>query len=433
MKLLEMGLGFEVPLLYNKQERNFNPKEGDMMEKKEVVIAGAGKIGRGYLAELFREGGYHLTFLVHNPEVTHELNRRGSYLIFRGSKDEQSVEEVKIDHYTALCTVTQQEECVAAMCRTPYVMLPVYPAACADLGRLLAQAINRRAREGAGVLDIYLCVNFLQATKLLRACIEPHLEPAAEAYYREKVGVIETLVGRLCVEPTAEMKARDPLSISAGYGSALRADADAVKGEVPPGVRIELQDRLPARFTYKIWTTNMRHFALSLYGDYLGYTYVREAAVDPYVQKCVREQAYDEAVRGVAAAYGLSAEEVRRDFGGDPWPTWANPASNDGFARVVADMRRKLSRDDRVIGPAMACLESGHIPFFLASVAALAMIYDNEEDASCRELHEVLDREGVFGVLREFSGLNEEVPRERQLMELIQAQYISLLYRPKQA
>ena len=35
MKLLEMGLGFEVPLLYNKQERNFNPKEGDMMEKKE--------------------------------------------------------------------------------------------------------------------------------------------------------------------------------------------------------------------------------------------------------------------------------------------------------------------------------------------------------------------------------------------------------------
>ena len=90
---------------------------------------------------------------MHNPEVTHELNRRGSYLIFRGSKDEKSVEEVKIDHYTALCTVTQQEECVAAMCRTPYVMLPVYPAACADLGRLLAQAINRRAREGAGVLD----------------------------------------------------------------------------------------------------------------------------------------------------------------------------------------------------------------------------------------------------------------------------------------
>ena len=40
MKLLEMGLGFEVPLLYNKQERNFNPKEGDMMEKRKLSSLG---------------------------------------------------------------------------------------------------------------------------------------------------------------------------------------------------------------------------------------------------------------------------------------------------------------------------------------------------------------------------------------------------------
>ncbi len=33
------------------------------MSKKEVVLIGAGKIGRGYLAELFDVAGYHLTFL----------------------------------------------------------------------------------------------------------------------------------------------------------------------------------------------------------------------------------------------------------------------------------------------------------------------------------------------------------------------------------
>ena len=49
------------------------------MREKEVVIAGAGKIGRGYLAELFQEGGYHLTFLVHNPKQTEALNRQGKY------------------------------------------------------------------------------------------------------------------------------------------------------------------------------------------------------------------------------------------------------------------------------------------------------------------------------------------------------------------
>ncbi len=397
------------------------------MNKREVVIAGAGKIGRGYLAELFQEGGYHLTFLVHNPEQTEALNRQGRYTIFRGSEDEKSVEEVVISNYDAFCTVTQQEECIKAMCNTNYVMLPIYPGACADLGKMLAEAINLRAQQQPEqTLDIYLCVNFLQATKTLRQCIEPFLVPSAMEYYRDKVGIIETLVGRLCVAPTPEMMKKDPLSISAGYGSALSADQEAIKGEVPPGVRIVLLDRLPARFTYKIWSTNMRHFGLSLYGDYLGYTYVREAANDEYVQKCVKDRANREAIHGVAAEFGLTDEEVSSDFGRDPWPTWANPASNDGFARVVADMRRKLSKSDRVIGPALACLKGGKIPYFLSAIAALAMIYDNPEDVTCVQLHNVLNKEGVFGVLREFSGLSEEIPQEKQLMELIEAQYIAL-------
>ena len=397
------------------------------MREKEVVIAGAGKIGRGYLAELFQEGGYHLTFLVHNPKQTEALNRQGKYTIFRGSKDEQSIEEVIISNYDAICTVTEEEACVEAMCRTSYVMLPIYPAACADLGRMLAKAINRRAKEQPQeVLDIYLCVNFLQATKTLKDCIEPLLEAEAMEYYQTKVGIIETLVGRLCVAPTPEMLAKDPLAVSAGYGSPLRADQDTIKGTVPDGVRIELLDRLPARFTYKIWGTNMQHFGLSLYGDYLGYTYVREAANDPYVEKCVHVLAYREAVHGVASEFGLSDEEVVADFGGNPWPTWANPASNDGFARVVADMRRKLSKADRVIGPALACLKGGKIPFFLSSIAALAMLYENPQDPTCVELHQVLEQEGVAGVLREFSKLDETVPEERQLMELIEDQYIAL-------
>ena len=33
------------------------------MMKKEAVLIGAGKIGRGYRADLFNQAGYHLTFL----------------------------------------------------------------------------------------------------------------------------------------------------------------------------------------------------------------------------------------------------------------------------------------------------------------------------------------------------------------------------------
>ena len=47
------------------------------MSKKEVVLIGAGKIGRGYLAELFDAAGYHLTFLEYSPELTAALREQG--------------------------------------------------------------------------------------------------------------------------------------------------------------------------------------------------------------------------------------------------------------------------------------------------------------------------------------------------------------------
>lgn len=99
----------------------------------------------------------------------------------------------------------------------------------------------------------------------------------------------------------------------------------------------------------------------------------------------------------------MSDEELERRLGADHWVTWTNPASNDSVARVVADMRRKLSKEDRVIGPALACLKGGKLPFFISRIAALAMLYENPQDATCVELHAILEREGVRGVLREFS------------------------------
>ncbi len=79
------------------------------MSKKEVVIAGAGKIGRGYLAEVFQEGGYHITFLMHRPEQAEALRKQGKYMIFRAGRDEQSVEEVNICGYDVYCTQTQKK------------------------------------------------------------------------------------------------------------------------------------------------------------------------------------------------------------------------------------------------------------------------------------------------------------------------------------
>jgi len=397
------------------------------MTNKEVVIIGAGKIGRGYLAELFQTAGYHITFLVHSNEQTETMRVRGKYTIFRLDEEKNHV-EVEISGYDAYCVETEYEACVEALRKTKYALLPIYPAACEFIGHMIADAVCRRAAEkNEDTLDVFLCVNFLQATKMLSGYIQERLSTELQQqYFQEKVGIIETLVSRLAVAPTAEMLAKDPLAVSAGYGDTLPADADAFKGVPPEGVNMPLVDRLPARFTYKIWCTNMMHFAVSIYGAHMGYAYVREATRDPYIIKCVR-LAEKEGNFAVASEFGLSLQEVEEDFQRDPWDSWADPASNDKFARVVFDMKRKLAKADRVIGPALACLKGGKVPYFLSKIAALALCYFNPEDASCVELRNILENEGADRALEIFSGLQDDVEEENRLKQLILGQYYNLI------
>lgn len=393
-----------------------------------VVIAGAGKIGRGYLAEIFQNVGFHITFLVHSPEQTEKLRNNGQYIIFRGNKEETAVEEVVIKNYDAVCSVTEKEKCIDALVAADTVMLPIYPAACKDFGELIGKAINIKAEKEEKLFNIIMCVNFLEATQQIVSAILPHLTEKGKDYFDRLCGVSESLVNRLVAAASEEMLKVDELAVSAGYGDSLKVDSDTFKDKFPEGINIELQKQLPARFTYKIWITNMKHFSASIYGSYLKYQYVREAAGDPYVKKCIKDMAQAEAEFAVSSKFNIPMEIIEKDFRSryEPWLTWANPNSNDPFARVVFDMRRKLAKSDRVIGPALACLKGGRKPFFLASVAAMAMIYKNENDPTSVELHDILDKEGVYGVLREFSKLDENDPDEAELMELISNQYILL-------
>ena len=91
-------------------------------------------------------------------------------------------------------------------------------------------------------LDLILCVNFMRATQRLRQAILPGLKPEALDFFEQKVGISETLVNRLSVDPTEEMRKRDPLSLSAGYGEALCIDGEAIRGELPQSPWIDVRD-----------------------------------------------------------------------------------------------------------------------------------------------------------------------------------------------
>src|SRR5690554_7498722 len=62
------------------------------MEKRSILIVGAGKIGRSLIGQLFGMSGYEVVFSDIDKKLVDLLNREGSYkVVVKGESEEQIV------------------------------------------------------------------------------------------------------------------------------------------------------------------------------------------------------------------------------------------------------------------------------------------------------------------------------------------------------
>ena len=395
--------------------------------EKQLVIVGAGKIAKSYLADIFgADAGYHITFLTHRAEQARQMRQAGGYTLFKTHSD-GSFDRVRISGYDAFGLDEEYEACVEAVSAAPYLALPIFPAAIGDMGVLISDAIKKRLAAGDhSALDIFICVNFLQPTGQIRAAIREHLEtPEQQAFLAEKIGFIETLVSRLSVAPTPEMLAEDPLAATGGDEPSMPVDRDGFKRGVPEGVNLVLKDKLPVRLVHKIWTINMKHFALAVLGQRAGLCYIREATADPAIRRSVL-LAEREGIYAVSEELGVPVEEIWRDVQRQEWKMWSSPTSDDVLGRVAQDLPRKLAKGDRVVGPALCCIRHGRMPHFLAKVLAAAYYFQNPADPGAQAVGEEIRKNGIRAALTRFSDLRWEVPEEKVLMQLAEARFYEM-------
>ena len=372
------------------------------------------------------DAGYHITFLTHRAEQARQMRQAGGYTLFKTHSD-GSFDRVRISGYDAFGLDEEYEACVEAVSAAPYLALPIFPAAIGDMGVLISDAIKKRLAAGEhSALDIFICVNFLQPTGQIRAAIREHLEtPEQQAFLAEKVGFIETLVSRLSVAPTPEMLAEDPLAATGGDEPSMPVDRDGFKRGVPEGVNLVLKDKLPVRLVHKIWTINMKHFALAVLGQRAGLCYIREATADPAIRRSVL-LAEREGIYAVSEEFGVPVEEIWRDFQRQEWKMWSSPTSDDVLGRVAQDLPRKLAKGDRVVGPALCCIRHGRMPHFLAKVLAAAYYFQNPADPGAQAVGEEIRKNGIRAALTRFSDLRWEVPEEKVLMQLAEARFYEM-------
>ena len=80
------------------------------MRSKEIAIVGAGKIGRGYLSDLFSRAGYHLIFINGSPVTIDKLNEQGYYTLFTAKAD--GLDKRRIEGFEAYSSKRDFDVCV---------------------------------------------------------------------------------------------------------------------------------------------------------------------------------------------------------------------------------------------------------------------------------------------------------------------------------
>lgn len=367
------------------------------------LVWGAGKIGRGFVADILREGGQFIDFVDIDGALVDALNKSGRYAIFKA--DERGVRKEVVsggfrahrvsDDLTAL--FLENELCVD---------VAVFKGDLPAVADEIAPYVALRAEKMPGSdMNFIVNVNMTGPEHAFRRLLEERLSGPARRYLDRKIGISGIFM--MCISPDAkpEMLREDPLAV---YNNGFFEQAvarDAFLGNPPSAPRLRLSDRLEAEEARKLYTLNMAHCAAAYLGAPMGLETSLDAIRNPEIEGVIAE-ALSEAAVGLSGEYGFSGAEMRA-WSGVILSLLRNPHMSDPLRRLGADTRRKLSRADRLVTPALLCLKHGGTPAALARIIRAGYEFTND-DPGTRHVRRLFETTGLESAVREVSGLTED-------------------------
>jgi mannitol-1-phosphate 5-dehydrogenase len=294
----------------------------------------------------------------------------------------------------------------------------------------IAKGLLKRRALGRGSLDIIIFENLRNSSNMFKPGLKHHLP---KNYPLESfVGLVETSTDKIVPTMSKKVKREDPLTVIAEFFNLVYVDKTAFKGETPVVESLIFTKNLPAYFDRKFFTLNMGH-ALTAYLGYLaGLDTIWDAINDEYIRKTV-EAAMLESGWALIKEYPQEFnEETHTEYISNLIRRFANPALQDTVFRVGRDISRKLSRNDRLIGPLLMGVKHGLAsPNIILGVAAGILFRgkDDNDELFHKDQHfaEEIYPRGVDYILRDVCGLNASYPQEAQLIDDIKKAHQHLL------
>jgi mannitol-1-phosphate 5-dehydrogenase len=358
-----------------------------------AVLVGPGRAGCGIVAPPLHACGCELVFVGRDRAVVENLNRLRHHRVVlaqRGRRRELTIDRVRALH------VADADRIACEIANADIVATAVGASELGAIAPLVAAGLTRRTRP----LNVLCFENLADAGRRLRAHVAEHMTDTARLAAHGFAGALATrAVTRRVGDPHSDR----PLTFVGDFPEAFLVERDGLAAPLPRLDGMKLVDDYTAAMRAKLYIFSSGHAAAAYLGNLKRHRYVHTAMRDLDVRGGVLG-AMQEGRRGIAARYGDDYATHAGGLGAIA-ARFENAALSDPVSRVGRDPRRKLSRDDRLVGAARLALAAGATPVHLCMAAAAALCFTAPGDASAESLRAELERDGVERTVAHVTGL----------------------------
>jgi len=335
-----------------------------------AVHFGAGNIGRGFVAQFLHASGYEVVFADVSDDLIGALQAQPSYQVIEVGADARTH---VVDGYRAINSKSNEADVIAEIAAADVVTTAVGARILQFVAPVIAKGLA--ARTNPKPLIVIACENAINGTDLLAAEVRKH-------------GSVENAVFANCAIDRIVPEQDGGLDVTIESFFEWVVDRSPFDGSTPDIVGVTWVDDLEPFIERKLFTVNTAHAAAAYHGIDRGWVSIREALATPELQAEVRA-VLAETKALLVAKHGFTDDE-QQQYIEKTLVRISNPHLPDTCERVGRNPLRKLSRNERFIGPAAQLAERGLPAWDLLNAVGAALRFDVPDDTESVELQALL-------------------------------------------
>ena len=353
-----------------------------------VVIIGAGKTGRGFLARLLKD--QEIVFIDKNKELVDALNREKTVSMdfFGGKKPSLSVS------FSAAYTWETADK--AAFDNAELILVSVGGTNLSDVGQSLKKYVDAQTR-------IIVCENASSPAKRL-----------ADAIGIEGIRIAESTVFCTTIE-----KEQGALPINSEWYPYLQFDGDVFGSDAPDFDGLKAVSNFGGFLDRKLYTYNSASCVIAYLGALKGYTVYSDAANDPEILALL-DKNYDIINECICLEYGYG-EDDQREFALLSRDKFTDRTLVDTVARNAREPQRKITFTERIVAPMLLERKYGKDSSVLEKTLAAALLYTPAEEA---EWLAMLAEQGYEGILKNLCRLDENSDIYSRILNMVKTKQV---------